>query len=64
MTKKHSLDDYKDLMNTKINVDFSKLPQSFWDSVGKMLNRNAERFAKEEKARRMSYEDMHRPFDL
>lgn len=58
------LEDYRDLEEADIQIDYSKLNDSFWESVHKMMIDNDKKFEELEKSLRMSYEERHRPFDL
>ena len=43
MTAKISLIDFRDLEGADIQIDYSKLDDSFWDSVRQMIVENSER---------------------
>lgn len=59
-----SLEDYRDLESADIRIDYSKVPESFWESVRQMMIENDKKFEELEKSMRMSYEERHTPFDL
>ena len=64
MTAKISLADFRDLEGADIKIDYSKLDDSFWDSVRQMMIDNDKKFEELEKSMCMSYEERHTPFDL
>jgi len=59
-----SLRDYDDLLTADIKIDYSKLDDSFWDEVIKMMKRNDKKFDILEKSLTPTWDDMHRRFDL
>ena len=64
MTDKISLIDFRDLEGADIQIDYSKLDDSFWDSVRQMIVENNKKFNTMEKLICMSYEERHTPFNL
>ena len=64
MTAKISLIDFRDLEGADIQIDYSKLDDSFWDSVRQMIVENNKKFNTMEKSICMSYEEIHTPFNL
>lgn len=56
--------DFDDLIGADVTIDYSKLYDSFWESVRQMMIENDKKFQELEKSMRMSYEERHRPFDL
>lgn len=56
--------DFDDLIGADVTIDYSKLDDSFWESVRQMMIENDKKFQELEKSMRMSYEERHRPFDL
>lgn len=59
-----NLDTYRDLEDTDIKIDYSKLDDSFWESVRQIIVENDNKFNELEKSMRMSYKERHTPFDL
>ena len=59
-----NLDTYRDLEGADIKIDYSKLDDSFWESVRQIIVENDNKFNELEKSMRMSYKDRHTPFDL
>lgn len=59
-----NLEDYRDLENADIKIDYSKLDDAFWESVREMMIENDKKFEELEKSMRMSYKERHTPFDL
>jgi hypothetical protein len=58
------LEDYRDLEDADITIDYSKLTEAFWESVRQMMIDNDKKFDELEKSIRMSYKERHTPFDL
>jgi hypothetical protein len=58
------LEDYRDLETADATIDYSKLTESFWESVRQMMIDNDKKFDELEKSMRMSYKARHTPFDL
>lgn len=59
-----NLDTYRDLEDADIKIDYSKLDDSFWESVRQIIVENDNKFNELEKSMRMSYKERHTPFDL
>lgn len=59
-----NLDTYRDLEGADIKIDYSKLDDSFWESVRQIIVENDNKFNELEKSMRMSYKERHTPFDL
>ena len=64
MTAKISLIDFRDLEGADIKIDYSKLDDSFWESVRQIIVENDNKFNELEKSMCMSYNERHTPFDL
>lgn len=58
------LKSYADLISVDAEIDYSKLSDSFWDSVSEMIKSNTVKFDMEVKSIIPTYEDMQRRFDL
>lgn len=58
------LEDYRDLEDADITIDYSKLTEAFWESVRQMMVENDKKFDELEKSMRMSYKERHTPFNL
>ena len=59
-----NLDTYRDLEGADIKIDYSKLDDSFWESVRQIIVENDNKFNELEKSMRISYKERHTPFDL
>ena len=59
-----NLDTYRDLEGADIKIDYSKLDDSFWESVRQIIVENDTKFNELEKSMCMSYKERHTPFDL
>lgn len=59
-----SLSDFRDLETADINIDYTLLDSSFWNSVSDMVHGNHLRFMEEERAITPTREDLHRAFSL
>ena len=59
-----NLDTYRDLEGADIKIDYSKLDDSFWESVRQIIVENDNKFNELEKSMRISYNERHTPFDL
>ena len=59
-----NLDTYRDLEGADIKIDYSKLDDSFWESVRQIIVENDNKFNELENSMRMSYKERHTPFDL
>jgi hypothetical protein len=55
MTAKISLADFRDLEGADIKIDYSKLDDSFWESVRQIIVENDTKFNELEKSMCMSY---------
>lgn len=58
------VEDFRDLENADVTIDYSKLTEAFWESVRQMMIDNDKKFDELEKSMRMSYKERHTPFDL
>ena len=59
----YRIEDFSELVDADISIDYSKIPQSFWDEVEKIMISNHIEFEKERKSAQPTHEDLHRQFD-